>query len=247
MKRTMEKGGCAGFAGRYDRNRGVVTETEQELLKKKSVCVIGCGGLGGGVIENLTRLGVGALTIVDGDVFEESNLNRQVLSHEGNLRKSKALEGTRQMAQINSEVNINPVTANVTMENCRSIIAGHDVVVDALDNVQTRLLLEDSCETEGIPLVHGAIAGWTGQVAVVMPGSRLMHKIYGSLGEGMHSEGSALSDASAGNPSFTPAIIAGLQAAETLRLLLGKEGGLSDRLLLLDLLEHEYEIVDFGE
>jgi len=237
MKKTMKKYSGAVFAGRYDRNRGVISEEEQERLKGKSVCVIGCGGLGGGSIENLTRLGVGLLAVVDGDVFEESNLNRQVLSHEGNLGKSKAAEGAKRMAQINSEVDVTPITINIDADNCRGVIAGHDVVVDALDNVQARLILEDACEAEGIPLVHGAIAGWTGQVAVVMPGSRLMHQIYGA---------SEYESESTGNPSFTPAIVAGVQAAEVLKLLLGREGCLKNRLLLMDLLEHDYEIIDFG-
>jgi len=223
--------------GRYDRNIGTITTEEQALLAKKSVCVVGCGGLGGGVIENLTRMGVGELTLVDSDVFDETNLNRQVLSNEENLGMQKALEAARQMKLINPEVEITPVCVLLDEGNADEIIAGHDVVVDALDNVEGRLVLEAACEAEGIPVVHGAISGWNGQVAVVMPASRMLSKIY--------EEGCSEQDKPT-NPSFTPAIVAGLQTAEVIKVLLGREGTLENRLLIIDLLEHEYEVIDFS-
>lgn len=222
--------------GRYDRSIGTITIEEQALLASKSVCVVGCGGLGGGVIENLTRMGVGELTVVDGDVFDESNLNRQVLSNEGNLGRSKALEAAEQMTHINSEITIIAIEDLLNEDNAADIINGCDVVVDALDNVTARLTLEDACEKEKIPLVHGAISGWNGQVGVVMPGSRILHEIYQD----------DLQYGTATNPSFTPAVIAGLQAAETIKVLLEREGILRNKLLVMDLLDHEYEIIDFG-
>lgn len=232
--------GCATqHSMRYDRNVGTVSRKEQEVLREKSVCIVGCGGLGGGVIEGLTRLGIGKLTIVDGDVFDASNLNRQVLSHEGNIGREKAAEGARQMKKINSSVEIRPLHTMLDAQNCCDIIRGHDVAVDALDNVQSRLILEDACEKEEIPLVHGAIAGWNGQVAVVRPKDRLLHIIY----QGSQAKGA---EAETGNPSFTPAVISGIQVAETLKLLLGRDGVLENRLLLIDLLNHEHEVIEFG-
>lgn len=222
--------------GRYDRNIGTITIEEQALLSTKSVCVVGCGGLGGGVIENLTRMGIGELTVVDGDSFDESNLNRQVLSNEENLGKSKAVEAIEQMSRINSEITLIAIEDLLNEENAGSIIDGCDIVVDALDNVDARLALEDACEAEGVPLVHGAISGWNGQVGVVMPGSGILHQIY---------DGAAGED-SPTNPSFTPAVISALQAAETIKVLLGREEALKNKLLMIDLLEHEYEVIDFG-
>lgn len=227
------------YPARYDRNVGTVSKQEQALLQEKSVCVIGCGGLGGGVIEGLARLGVGRLTIVDGDVFDASNLNRQVLSNEENIGEGKAAEGVRQMKQINSQVEICPLHTMLDAQNCRDIIRNHDVVADALDNVQSRLILEDACEKEGIPLVHGAIAGWNGQVAVVRPNDRLLHIIYQNLED-------RGAEVETGNPSFTPAVVSGIQVAEVLKLLLGKEGTLENRLLMIDLLSHQYEVIEFG-
>lgn len=220
---------------RYQRNIGTITQEEQNLLGKKSVCIIGCGGLGGGVIENLTRMGVGNLTVVDGDVFDETNLNRQVLSHEKNLGAAKALEAAEQMNLINSNVTITPVHGILTEENASDIIRGHDVVVDALDNVGARRCLEQACEAENIPLVHGAIGGWNGQVGIVMPGCRMIQQLYE-----VESQVAAPT-----NPPFTPAVVAAMEAAETVELLLNRDEALRNKLLVLDLLNHEYEVIDF--
>lgn len=225
--------------GRYDRNIGTITIEEQALLKEKSVCVIGCGGLGGGVIETLVRIGVGHVTAVDGDVFDESNLNRQVLSNENNMGMPKAMEAAAQMQQINSDVKITPVQELLTEDNADGIIKEHDAVVDALDNVHTRLILEQACERAGIPLIHGAIGGWSGQVGVVMPGSRIMEQLYD---DSIKSESSGDRPT---NPPFTPAVIAAMEAAETVKVLLGRDEFLRNRLLMIDLLDHEYEIIDF--
>ncbi len=223
--------------GRYDRNIGTITIEDQAVLACKSVCVVGCGGLGGGVIENLTRMGVGELTLVDGDVFDESNLNRQVLSNEDNLGKSKALEAAEQMSRINSEITFVAIEDLLNEENAAAIIDGSDLVVDALDNVEARLALEKACSELNIPLVHGAISGWNGQVGVVMPGSRILHQIYDG----------GLQESTSTNPSFTPAVVAAIQATEAIKVLLCREEALKNKLLMIDLLDHEYEIIDFGE
>lgn len=220
---------------RYERNVGTISTEEQKLLAGKTVCVIGCGGLGGGVIENLTRMGIGRLTVVDCDVFDETNLNRQVLSNQDNIGHAKAVEARLQMKQINDNVEVYSVQAELGPDNAADIIRGHDVVVDALDSVPARLVLEDACTAENIPLVHGAIDGWNGEVAVVMPGSLLLHELYGSWEEDA---------AKTSNPSFTPAVISAIEAAETIKLLLGREC-LAGRLLTIDLLTHEYEVIDF--
>lgn len=225
---------------RYERNGVTVTPEEMCILKKSSVCVLGCGGLGGGVIEGLARIGVGRITAVDGDVFDETNLNRQVLSHEKNIGKSKAEEAAAQIKNINSDVDIVPVAEFLNEENALRIIKGHDIAVDALDNATARKLLEQSCEKENIPLVHGAIAGWNGQVAVIMPGDRMLQTIY----EGSEDRGE---ETETGNPSFTPAVVSAMEVAETVKLLLGKGGILKNRLLMMDLLNHQYETIDFGE
>ena len=223
---------------RYSRNIGTISKEEQAILVQKSVCVIGCGGLGGGVIENLVRMGVGKLTVVDCDTFDVTNLNRQVLSNEDNIGKSKVAEAASQMKLINSEADIKPIQAEITEENCRKIIAGHALVIDAVDNIKTRFILEEACEKENITLVHGAIGGWSGQVAVIRPGDKLFHKIYPS------NEDDVSVDTSAGNPSFTAAVVSAMQAAEAVKVLLDMEDTLYNKLLMIDLSDHNYEVIE---
>ena len=225
---------------RYERNSMTITPEENKLLRAKKVCVAGCGGLGGGVIEGLVRIGVGTVRAIDGDVFDETNLNRQVLSNEGNLGRIKAEEAVLQMKLINSEVRIDPVYAFIDESNAAELIRGFDAVVDALDNISSRKTLERACEAENIPLVHGAIAGWNGQVSVVMPGDGTIAAVY----EGEEEKGQAVPT---GTPSFPPAVVSALEVAETVKLLLGREGSLMSRMLTIDLLHHEYETIDFGE
>lgn len=224
---------------RYSRNVGSITEEEQQILSQKAVCVIGCGGLGGGVIENLVRIGVGKLTVVDSDVFDVTNLNRQILSNEKNIGRSKAIEAAEQMKLINSTVEITPMQKEITEENCRKIIVRHDLVIDAVDNIKTRFILEKACEEENIALIHGAIGGWSGQVAVVRPGDGLVRKIY------PEDAGDGTIDISSGNPPFTASIVSAMEAAEAVKVLLGREDALYNKLLIIDLLDHQYEVIEF--
>ena len=230
---------------RYSRNIGVITQKEQAILSQKAVCIIGCGGLGGGVIENLVRVGVGKLTVVDSDVFDVTNLNRQVLSNEENIGKSKAPEAAEQMKLINSEADIAPIQAELTEENCRQIITGHDLVIDAVDNIKTRFVLEEACEKEDIILIHGAIGGWSGQVGVIRPGDKLISKVYAAdQDDVLEREDDAAVDTSLGNPSFTAAVVSAIQAAEAIKVLLNKEDALYKKLLMIDLSEHSYEVIE---
>lgn len=219
---------------RYSRNMNTLSAEENQKLKEFKVCVIGCGGLGGYVIELLGRLGIGTITAVDGDSFDATNLNRQLLSSEDLIGCSKAVAAQDRMKKVNSEITVNPVTEFVTEENCGAIIGGHDAVVDALDNMTSRRLLERHCETLGIPMIHGAIAGWYGQVSTILPGDGTLQKIYPpNENKGAETE--------LGNPSFSPALVASIEAAETLKVLIGRGEILRNKLLTIDLLNQEYE------
>jgi Dinucleotide-utilizing enzymes involved in molybdopterin and thiamine biosynthesis family 2 len=164
--------------GRYDRNMNMLSKEENEKLKDFRVCVLGCGGLGGYAIEMLGRLGIGYITAVDKDVFEETNLNRQILSDMNSLGKSKALMAVERMKLVNPEVFVNAIVDEFNFENGKDIIKGHDIVIDALDNIEGKLTLQDICEELGIPFVHGAIAGWYGQVTTVFPGDKTLKFLY---------------------------------------------------------------------
>ncbi len=219
--------------GRYSRNLGALTQTEIDTLHLKRACVVGCGGLGGYVIELLARIGIGALTVVDGDRFVLSNLNRQLLSTEALIGEDKATAAFERIQAINSEVHVNAVPMYLTAENADSILENHDIVIDALDNVSSRRILADSCGRLGLPLVHGAISGWCAQISVIAPNSKAFDRIYPA--ETAVKQASSL--------SFTPALAASIQTAEAVKVLLGREVSLQSKLLIIDLLTQEYNTV----
>ena len=217
---------------RYIRNLGALTEEECALLRTKTVFVAGCGGLGGYLIEMLLRLGVGTIRAADGDSLEASNLNRQLLSSPQALGTPKAEAAAARAALVNPDVRFEAIPAFVTEENAAELIRGCDAVLDALDNIGARRTLARACAKENIPLVHGAICGWSAQAAVVLPGEDLIEKIY--------PKGARLGSKS--SLSFTPPFCAALQTALCTRLLTGRpvETG---RLYMADLLDMEMESI----
>ena len=215
---------------RYIRNLGALTEEEGALLRTKTVFVAGCGGLGGYLVEMLLRLGVGEIRAADGDRFEASNLNRQILSTPALLGKQKAEAAAERAAAVNPDVRFAAVPEFVTEENVGRLIRGCDAVLDALDNIVSRKMLARACAEAGIPLIHGAICGWSAQAALVMPGDGLIETIY--------PEGAALS--SKASLSFTPPFCAALQTALCVRLLTGREIE-AGKLYVADLLDMEME------
>ena len=226
---------------RYQRNRRTVSQAGQRELFESQVAVIGCGGLGGYVIEELARLGVGRIAAIDPDVFEEHNLNRQLLSSPRNLGQAKVEAALERVAEINPAVTLQPLQKAFCSGNGAELLAGSRVVVDALDNIQVRMELAEVCASMNIPLVHGAIAGWFGQVTTQFPGDRTLQNIYRSWKAGKGIEQSL------GNPSFTPAVVASLEVAEVCKLLLGKGTTLRGRQLIIDLFSMEMNIIDMLE
>ena len=215
---------------RYIRNLGALTEEECALLRTKTVFVAGCGGLGGYLVEMLLRLGVGTIRAADGDAFEASNLNRQLLSSPQALGMPKAEAAAARAALVNPGVRFVPIPEFVTEENAARLIRGCDAVLDALDNIGARRILARACAEEGIPMIHGAICGWSAQAAVILPGDDLIGRIY--------PEGAKLNSKT--SLSFTPPFCAALQVALCTRLLTGRplESG---RLYLADLQDMEME------
>lgn len=223
---------------RYERNIPAISETEQAGLASKKVLVIGCGGLGGYILEYLARLGVGYLTAVDGDVFEVSNLNRQLHSAPDLIGYKKAAAAARRVKIIAPGIDILPVEASFGEENADRLIRNQDLVIDALDNIPSRFLMEDACERQKVTFIHGAILGWNMQVTVGRPGGRVLHRIYGT------DTVSTCSDAvSKTSLPMTPAACAAVQAAEAVKILTGHEPSLCGRLLLFNLETMEQIII----
>lgn len=220
---------------RYSRSIPAISAEEQAVLSRKRVLVAGCGGLGGYIIEYLARMGVGELTAVDGDVFEPSNLNRQLLSAEALLGTSKALAARERVRAVNPAVAVRAVEAFLDEENADGLVEGQDLVLDALDNIPARLVLEDACARQGVPIVHGAIQGWSAQVAVVPPGSGALRRLYGRMA----------APADKTSLPFTPAFCAAAQAAEAVKLLCGRPPALEGKLLLADLRRMDWDVLTF--
>ena len=220
---------------RYIRNLGALTEAECALLREKTVLVAGCGGLGGYLIEMLLRLGVGEIRAADGDRFEASNLNRQLLSAPALLGKGKAETAAERAAAVNPDVRFVALPEFVTEANVDELIQGCDAALDALDNIASRRLLANACARANVPLIHGAICGWSAQAAIVMPADGLMEQIY--------PDGAALN--SKASLSFTPPFCAALQTALCVRLLTGRKVE-SGKLYVADLLDMEMESLLLG-
>jgi len=219
---------------RYERNLGTITQAEQDLLMEKRAAVVGCGGLGGYIIEYLARIGVGFITLIDGDVFAASNLNRQLISLEENLGNNKAEEARKRALQIRSGMSIAIYNVFLNEQNAFEILKGHDVIMDALDNVKTRLLVEKTASTLGIPLVHGAVEGWCAQVCSVFPGDAILSMLYAGNRESVKP----------GVLSFTPAFCASLQASEAVKIMLNKENVLRKKLLTVDMKNSSFDIIE---
>ncbi|HIJ86312.1 MAG TPA: HesA/MoeB/ThiF family protein [Desulfuromonadales bacterium] len=222
---------------RYQRNRQAISASDQLILFRSSIAVIGCGGLGGYVVEELARLGVGRIVVIDPDVFEEHNLNRQLFSTPANLGRAKVEAAAARVSEINPAVTLTAIQEAFSPANGGELLKGCRIVVDALDSIQVRLELAEVCTTMNIPLVHGAIAGWFGHVTTQFPGDTTLQTIYRSWKGGKGVEQTL------GNPSFTPAVVASLEVAEVCKLLLGQGVPLRDRQLVIDLLAMEMNII----
>ncbi len=227
--------GAGLLPARYSRNAGTIGLAGQAVLHASCVAVAGCGGIGGHVIEQLARLGVGTIVAVDPDVFEESNLNRQILATVENLGLPKVEAAALRARAINPAVILRPLRARLDSRNAPSLLEGADVVADGLDTISARLELAGACARLGLPFVHAGVAGWYAQASTQAPGSSSLSDIYGH-GTAPAERGV---EAALGNPSFTPALAASLEAAEVCKLLLGLSGTLRGRLLHLDLLAME--------
>ena len=225
---------------RYQRNLGVISHLEQVQLLQSKVAIIGAGGLGGTILELLTRMGIGKLIIADKDIMVDSNLNRQILSNENNLGQSKAEAAVKRVKEINSSIEIIGHSVFINPDNVKKIIEEAEVVIDALDNLPSRFVLQKACRDLKIPLVHGAIAGFNGQLTTIFPEDKGLELIYGS-DKDLPEHGS---EVELGAPTVTPALIASLEAQEVIKILLKRGKLFRNKLLYLDIEEGDIEILN---
>lgn len=217
---------------RYERNLPALSEAECLLLRKKRVLIVGCGGLGGHIIDQLARIGIGSLKVVDGDVFDESNLNRQLLSDVTKLGISKAKAAADHIARVNPAVAVEAVDVFMSAENVQELIADCDVVIDALDNISSRRILSAACAKANIPYVYGAIQGWVAQAALSLPEDGLVELLF--------PQDVVIQDKSV--LSFTPALCASMQVALCVKYLTGRAAQ-HGTVYYFDLLNQEFETI----
>lgn len=203
-----------------------------DKVKNKTAFVVGCGGLGCYVVEYLARIGMGKIIIADNDTFCQLNMNRQLYSTSNTLQKSKVASAKERVSQINPNIACVIHQTEINKENISSIAEGCDIVFDCCDNVETRLMLEKYCEKADIPLIHGALNDIYGQVATVYPGDRTLEKLYYNCQS--HPSKTL---------SYVPAIVAGIQVSEGVKALSGEGNTLKGKVMLIDLLNNNIEII----
>ena len=211
-----------------------VGEEGQLKLMNSKVLMIGAGGLGSPSAYYLAAAGVGTLGIIDADVVDKSNLQRQILHNEEWVGKPKVESAKNTLQALNGDIEIKTYNTFITSENVMEIIDGYDIVVDGCDNFPTRYLVNDACAMKGIPNVHGSIFRFDGQVTVFMPGDE--GPCYRCLYPEPPPPGMAPSCQEAGVLGVLPGVVGVIQAIETIKLLLGVGEPLIGRLLTFDAL-----------
>lgn len=217
-----------GYWEIISRQMSVVTKSQQTRFKDSKIAVIGCGGIGGETIEMLARMGVGQLNIVDKDYFDISNLNRQTLSSLKDVGLSKSEVGKEKVRLINPYTYVNSFNEELTEENVGKIVDGCDIVIDALDNIITRIIVSRYCKENGIPFIHGAIHGTQGQLTVFSQDNDLDYEtMFGLPSKGKPLNDDTISEVNSltnGVPPVigpTPNIIGCLEAMEAFKIMTG--------------------------
>lgn len=216
----------------FSRNIGAISAAEQNVLLSKKVFVAGCGGLGGYAAEFLARAGIGKIVVCDKDVFEITNLNRQRFSDIYKIGADKAATVKEKLLDINPSAEIIARSVEITEDNIGKLLDGCDLAIDALDNISTRLILEKGAKNAGIPLIFGAVDEWCGQVSAVYPGDDTVSLLYKN----------SVESSAPSVTVMTAAVIAGYQASEAVKVLLGRPF-LRKKLLVADLEDYSIDIL----
>jgi molybdopterin/thiamine biosynthesis adenylyltransferase len=200
-------------------------EEGQDKLKRAKVFIAGVGGLGSVTATYLATAGVGVIRVVDHDTVELSNLNRQILHRDEDIGKKKVDSAAKRLKSINPEVKIEAVAEKITEANISKLVAGFDLIVDAMDNLPARYLLNKTAIEKKIPFFHGAVNGFEGRAMTIIPGQTacLMCVYRGAVVEGSFPV-----------VGVTPGVIGCIQATEVIKYLLETGQLLGNRLLVYD-------------
>jgi len=193
---------------RYLKNLGVISEKDQARICRTRVLVCGCGGLGGHIVQLLARIGFGFIRIVDPDVFDPSNLNRQPFCMENTLFTPKVLAAQKIIKMINPLIQVEVFQSPFAPSH----LGGVDIVMDGFDNPKDRISAEEEANRRGIPFIHGAVRGWWGQTTTIMPDDTpKLRLLYGGIQDKQAEEG-------LGTPVPVVTLIASIQVQEAIRI-----------------------------
>lgn len=226
------------------RQMPLVSKDEQEKFKNAKITVIGCGGIGGLTIEMLARMGVGQIVLVDEDVFDLSNLNRQTLSTHENIGQLKSEAAAKRVAKINPYVEVTAYNEHVDEANIDKLIEDSRLVVDALDNVATRVIVSRKARECKIPFIHGAVHGTLGQITTFLPNTISYEEMFAlpSLNKELTPDVvECLKNVTTGPPPVigpVPNLVSCLEAMETYKIITGiGKVTVAPKLLTFDLLD----------
>ncbi len=224
--------------GRYSRQMLIPGwgEAGQEKIKSAKVIVAGVGGLGCPASIYLAAAGIGKLVIVDKEKFDLSNMNRQILGWHKDIGQFKAETAAKKLRELNPEIKIEPVDSKITEANIRQLVQDADLVVDAMDNWDTRFIINAACVEKEIPFVHAGIYGLYGQLTTIMPGKGPCLRCI--LPE-TPKETATFPIAGA-----TAAFFASLQVLEALKLITGIGKSLIGRMLIFDAEDMSFAVVE---
>ncbi len=217
---------------RYERQIKIFGEEGQGRLRRAKVTIAGAGGLGSVSAAYLTVAGVGRIRVVDHDVVELSNLNRQILHWEKDIGREKAESFEEKLSQMNSEVEVAVMGQRISEDNVADVVKGSDLIVDAMDNFQTRYLLNRVALEKKIPLFHGGVYGFEGQVTTIIPGKTACLRCV--FPEAPAPETFPVIGATCG-------VIGCIQATEVVKYIVGAGELLKNRLLVWDGLDARME------
>jgi len=213
-----------------------IGEDGQNLLVESSALVIGCGALGGVIANNLVRAGVGHLIIVDRDVVELSNLQRQTLFQEKDIGNPKAMSAVEKLQKMNSDIEIEAHIEDIHSLNIEEFIKKRDIILDATDNMETRFLINDACVKHGIPWIYGGAIGTHGMTMAVVPGITACLRC---IAPKLPLPGTLPTCDTVGVLNSITTIIGSIQSNEALRILTGKPA--ANTLISVDVWNHEYK------
>lgn len=213
----------------------------QERIAASNVLIVGAGGLGSPVITYLAAAGVGHIGVVDGDIVELSNLQRQVVFSTSDLGRKKAVAAGERIKEINPDVRVEVYDEFLSLENAGDLIGQYDFVCEGSDNYATKLLVNDTCVKKGKPFTIGSLSRFEGQVMTHTDGSACWRCLYGAAPEQSEKEPVEL-----GVLGSVPGIIGAVEATEAIKFIVGSGKLLTNRLLSFNALTMETNVFEFG-